>query len=204
MATKVTAGAVLRRAAEIGVLPDSFSLVRRRGAEWAVGELSYTLWVRKDADDSLSWTLHVGDAKLGPRLSDFGMLTVPVRDTRSARTWPTSLDQSMDDFIRDAWEPALRVVADRSDLALLLAANDDVHRGHFSVWLPEANLPARLVQSLIIARDLGDRALEDAVLTRLHDGTSRELPNGRTIDKLYSARQWARDYSAALGYEVAI
>jgi hypothetical protein len=85
-------------------------------------------------------------------------------------------------------------VVDRLDLAQLLASESDVRRGSLTTWLPPANYPARLVQALILARDLGSVELEAEVKEKLRSGTLL-LPGGQEVDIASSAKRWAKTVS---------
>jgi hypothetical protein len=157
-------------------------------------------------DGRLDWRAFAGDRKLEAALPSFGGLTVaidPVVD--DAIEWPAAnrLTESLDGFLRDGIGAARAFVAGRLDLARLLASESDVRRGSLTTWLPPANYPARLVQALIMARDLGSTELENEIRERLNGGP-QILPSGREVDLASDAEDWARQYAKALGREVAL
>lgn len=84
--------------------------------------------------------------------------------------------------------PALVFVADRRDLGRLLLSEVDVRRGQLSVSLGSGPAPGRLVYSIMIARDLGDRELERAGLDKLARNQDRAI------------RGWIETFGAAVAY----
>ncbi|ONI74201.1 hypothetical protein BWI15_12685 [Kribbella sp. ALI-6-A] len=191
---------MLRQAIKAGAIPVEASLVPRRGAEWTAGELSYGLWLGSKHGGELTWVFNVGDVRLESWMAGRGARPVPIYDSRGALPWPVSADEVLIDFVRP-WQAAAEFVKDRVDFCRLLASSEDVRRGPVHAWLPPANYPARLVQALIVARDLGDEGLEEQIVAKLHAGGSVDLPTGRVTD-LDQARKWAREWSDVLGYEV--
>ncbi|MFH8659879.1 hypothetical protein [Streptomyces afghaniensis] len=151
----------------------------------------------------LTWYMNVGDAKFGPALEKYGRMSVPIRASSNEMPWPQVVDSSLEEFLREGLGRAARFVADRIDLCELLSASEDVRRGNLYAWLPVANYPARLVQSLVLVRDIGAPALESQIRARLEQGPIR-LSNGRSMDVLESAKGWASRYSSALGFDIPV
>lgn len=203
MARNVTAPGVLRKAIEVGAVPAAASVSRKGEARWEAGDLSYRAWVWKDAAGALTWDLYIGDAKFSALMSEYGGLSVPVRSSQNAMPWPMTADSLLADFLQEGLGRAGQFVIDRADLCALLSSSEDVRRGGLYAWLPIANYPARLVQALILARDIGEVALESQILSKLQ-GDSIRLSNGRSLDILKSAKSWASKYSTALGFDVPI
>lgn len=203
MAKNVTAPSVIRKAIEVGAVPATASVSRRGEARWEAGELSYRAWVWKDADGALTWDLHVGDAKFGSLMSEYGGLSVPVRSSQNDMPWPKAVDGLVENFLREGLEQAARFVVDRTDLCVLLSSSGDVRRANLYAWLPVANYPARLVQALVLARDIGAADLESKIRGQLEEGAIR-LSNGRSMDILASAKGWASRYSNALGFDIPV
>lgn len=203
MARNVTAPGVLGKAVEVGAVPAAASVSGKGDACWEVGELNYRLWVWKDAAGALTWDLHIADAKFDALMSEYGGLSVLVRDSRNAMPWPLAADASLASFLEEGPGQARQFVVDRADLCALLSSSADVHRGEFYAWLPIANYPARLVKALVLARDIGAVDLESGILSKLQDSPI-SLSNGHSLDILESAKSWAGKYSAALGFEIPI
>lgn len=84
VARNVTAPGVLGKAVEVGAVPAAASVSGKGDACWEVGELNYRLWVWKDAAGALTWDLHIADAKFDALMSEYGGLSVLVRDSRFA------------------------------------------------------------------------------------------------------------------------
>ena len=80
-------------------------------------------------------------------------------------------------------------------------SDDDVPRGRLYAWLPRASYPARLVQALIIARDMGSSRLVSMIEEKLH-GSPVVLSNGDRIDIFPAARYWAEEFEKALGARI--
>lgn len=76
-----------------------------------------------------------------------------------------------------------------------------MHRGHLYAWLPIISYPSRLVQALILARDLGAEDLVSKILDKIQ-GDPVYMPNGIVLSVRESAERCADRYSAALGLEV--
>ncbi|MFF6815183.1 hypothetical protein ACFZAG_35660 [Streptomyces sp. NPDC012403] len=203
MARNLSAPAVIRKAIEVGAVPAVAEVARKGGASWSAGELNYRAWVWKDHTGALTWDLHIGDAKFGPRMEEYGGLSVTVRGARGSIPWPSAADTSLYTFLQEGLGRAVHFVEDRKDLASLLSSSEDVRRGEFFAWLPVANYPARLVEALILSRDIGAVELESDILSKLSGGPIR-LNRGRSIDILSSAREWAVSYSKALGFSVSL
>ncbi|MER7375411.1 hypothetical protein [Streptomyces lanatus] len=129
----------------------------------------------------LAWHLNVGDAKFGSALEKYGRMSVPVRSATNEMSWPQAVDDSLEEFLREGLGRAAHFVADRTDLCELLSSSEDVHQGNLYAWLPVANYPARLVQSLVLARDTGSSALESRIRGQLAQEPIR-LSNGRFMD----------------------
>jgi hypothetical protein len=78
-----------------------------------------------------------------------------------------------------------------------------VRRSDFFAWLPMVNYPARLVEALILSRDISDPDLESRIISKLQ-GEPIRLSNGRSLNILESANNWASEYSRVLGFDISI
>lgn len=202
-AKPLTAPAVLRAAMELGVLPSKAEVSRQREVRWESEDLAYLGWISKEAAGMLAWHMNVGDAKFGPALEKYGRMSVPIRSPRNEMPWPQAVDSSLEEFLREGLGRATQFVADRIDLCVLLSSSADIRRGNLYAWLPVANYPARLVQALVLARDIGAPDLESEIYGRLRQEPIH-LSSGRTMDILASAKGWASRYSSALGLDIPI
>src|SRR5207249_10525472 len=140
-----------------GVIPASATIDRKGRATWADGDLGLVAMVERRPDERLGWHAFAGDAKLGPALSKFGGLSVAIDPaTDDSIEWPdaTVHQDSLEVFLGSGIGAAQHFIDDRADLARLLASEFDIRRGNLTAWLPLASYPARLVQALIVARDL--------------------------------------------------
>ncbi|WDZ84087.1 hypothetical protein [Micromonospora cathayae] len=162
MVKQISVREVFKIAMDLGVIPESAVVDRKGRAAWSSGELALVAMLERRPDGWLGWHAFVGDLKLGPALSSFGGLSVAIDPlVDDAVDWPRAGGSagSIEKFLRGGIGAARRFVVDRLDLAQLLASESDVRRGDLTTWLPAANYPARLVQALILARDMGfDRA----------------------------------------------
>lgn len=206
MAKQISVTQVLKIAIAIGVIPESATMDRKGRAAWSSDDFALVVLLERRPDGRLGWHALIGDLKLGPALSNFGSLSVAIDPAvDDAVDWPTTNDpvESVEEFLRGGVAAAPGFVVDRLDLAQLLASESDVRRGHLTTWLPLANYPARLVQALILARDLGSVELEAKIKEKLRSGTLL-LPGGQEVDVARSAKHWATQYAKALGREVLV
>jgi hypothetical protein len=191
---------------DIGVIPQSAEIDRKGRATWVSDDISLVALLERRPDDRLGWHAFAGDAKFGAALSTFGGLSVaidPVVDDSIDGAEANRLSGAAEDFFRNGIGAARWFVEDRADLASLLASEVDVQRGKLTTWLPRANFPARLVQALIIARDLGLVDLEFRIQQKIKSGTLL-LPGGQEVDIAASAKRWAVQYGKVLGFEVPL
>lgn len=203
MAKGMSAPSVLRAAISAEVVPATAVVSRRGEGRWTSGELSYVLWVSRTHDENLTWELYVGDTKFGSAMESYGGMSVPIRSEQNSTPWPTQVNESLLGFLQTGIGGARNFVKGRSDLCSLLSSREDVVRGRFFAWLPIANYPSRLVQALVLARDMGDDGTASAVRAAM-DQEPITLSNGHKLEILADAKQWAKRYSAALGFDVQI
>ena len=206
MAKQISVTQVLKIAIATGAIPESATVDRKGRAAWSSDEFALVVMLERRPDGRLGWHAFIGDLKLGPALSSFGSLSVAIDPmVDDAVDWPTADApvESVEEFLRGGIAIAPGFVVDRLDLAQLLASESDVRRGNLTTWLPLANYPARLVQALILARDLGSVELEVEIKEKLRSGM-RLLPGGQEVDIASSAKHWAKQYAKALGREVLV
>lgn len=198
---KASASKIMRLARERGLLPAGAEISRAGEATWRAHDLEYECWPER-VDEDLTLALNVGDAVLGPKLSEYGRLAVRLR-TEERIGWPgSSVTADQLAFVEALLGEMRAVVAGRRELALVLAAEEPVTRGRVYAWQDRGNHPARLVQALILARDLGDAGLEKHVLGILH-GHPTKVPAGYD-SVLTQARRWAADFGKALGQKITL
>ncbi|MFD9941082.1 hypothetical protein ACFWYW_41270 [Nonomuraea sp. NPDC059023] len=203
MAKPLTLPAIIRLAVEIGIIPRHASLTRGGEAAWESGELEYVGWVSRTAAGNLSWDMNIGDVNFGPQMDRFGRMSIPIRSEQNEVTWPRKADDTLEEFLTEGPGKASKFVMSRLDLCQLLAAESSIYRGNLHAWLPVANYPARLVQALIIARDIPSTQLESEILERMNQGDIHISPD-RSLNVYEDARYWAQRYSSALGIAIAI
>jgi hypothetical protein len=145
----------------------------------------------------LTWWAEAADAALEARLRrplvGF-MVTVEYPEHVQAGyvqfdyQWPASarpLDPQLVADLSTHGRAALAAVVDRRDLCLLLLENDRVQRGGSSIPFNPGNSSTRLAQALVIARDLGDAALERIVIDALnHRGDDLDESTGNRYREL--------------------
>jgi hypothetical protein len=85
----------------------------------------------------------------------------------------------------------------------LLASEGDVKRGDLNAWLPIGGLAARLVEALILAREMGLSEVEDHIRGRIHQEPIT-VSFGRVIDITADARSWAKQFGKALDLEIKV
>lgn len=206
MAKQISITQVLKIAIAAGAIPGSATVDRKGRATWSFNEFALVAMLERRPDGRLGWHAFIGDLKLGPALASFGSLSVAIDPAvDDAVEWPTAGGpvEYVEEFLRGGIAVAPGFVVDRLDLAQLLASESDVRRGNLITWLPLANYPARLVQALILARDLGSAELEAEIKEKLRSGTVL-LPGGQEVDIASSAKRWAKQYAKALGREAMV
>lgn len=190
----MSAPAVLRSCAEFGIIPDNASISRNGEARWEGGGVYSVAWLLKGGEGDILWYVNTGDSRLGPLLKEFGGLSAWIRPlSEGGIGWPESKSGIPESVLAKELGQAVSFIQGRADLCSVLAETADVIRGDVRAWLPAANYPARLVQALIIGRDARLKDLETVILERLSE------PGVAS-----SARQWARQYSDALGIDVEV
>jgi hypothetical protein len=124
----------------------------------------------------------------------FGLM-VRGADQEDPVPWPMADDGDALSLLVNGYRQAAGFVADRRDLAALLSEKERVWRGSVHVSLYRSNYPARLVGSLIMARDVGDAELAESILAKL---------SGESASIRESAQEWAKEFSKDLGFEVSL
>jgi len=186
-----------------GIIPEGLEILRRSGAKWVGGQLRYTVWISKSTNGMLAPVVYVGDAKFGVATEGLGGMSIRVVGALEQVPWPDSIDDSFAEDLRRCLGDAISFVVDRADLCELFQSREDVHRGTSYAELQLANYPARLVQSLIIARDLGRADLEASVRIKLQEGPI-QFKAAPTVDIYASAKRWAREFERALDISIPI
>lgn len=204
MTKPMSEGKILRTAVANGILPSSTIVHRTKGAHWESGELTYVMHLTGREDDRLIWYMFVGDTKLGPAMKGFGSLAIKVQSAHDLPlTWleDRKLSPSTLDVLRASVTAGIAFVVDRKDLCSLLMSEADVRRGPTKASLPPNTHPARLVNSLILARDMGDAVMERQIAEILHSGKKVNWYQD-DVAIIVAAKSWAKMYSKALGFPV--
>src|SRR5690242_4737578 len=98
----------------------------------------------------------------------YGGMSVRVRAiSEGVLSWPLKGERESLLLYLDEMHHGIEFVRHRADLASLLAEESDVVRGAACAWQPAASYPARLVQSLVLARDIGANDLIDCVVDKM-------------------------------------
>jgi hypothetical protein len=98
--------------------------------------------------------------------------------------------------------PALRFVRDRVDLGWLLLGDGEVWRGEVFANLSLTGAAARVVEAIILARDLGEAELEAAAFAKLEREGKREVmgwPGTFWDEAVYWAKEYAPQVDVELG-----
>jgi hypothetical protein len=201
----VSAAAVMRAVLAADGIGVQAEPSRRGDAQWTRGDLEYQAWVERTADGGITPDTNVGDAKFAERMKQYGRMSVMIRSADPPLPWPDgrrALAEVLPRLVAD-FRAEFDFVADRADLCWLLSQERDVHRGPIYAWLPPASYPGRLVKALIPARDAGLADLEKEIREKLAAGPIR-LPDGSELEVARAARDWAKQYSKALGFEVTL
>jgi hypothetical protein len=189
--------------------PDAVITPRRGEANWYEIGFPMRLSVVRRVD-RVAWTTFVLDPVFG-RSEDGGIGTAVAigmighdglpPDRRPA--WPDSaqLDESLRSWIDRGPVEARSFVRDRLDLCDVLRDVQDVVRGELHVRNARGTYAARLVQALLIARDLDDRRRE-AEIVHVLDTAPRKGADPADTPLATLARRWAKDYSKVLGATV--
>ena len=206
MARSMSLSAVVRTAIEVGAIPGSATEYGKGGMKWESRGLIHRAFLWKDADGQLAWDMYVGDATYWPLLAEHGYetgMSVHLRHVSPSFPWPTVRSDELISYLGLGMGAAGGFVRDRLDLCELLATLGDMARGEVYAWLPLGGYPARLVESLILARDLDQEDLSRRIIDDIHQG-SVEADRGRMVDVTANAKKWAKDFSAALNIKVDI
>ena len=202
MPRMLAANRILRLAAEVGAIPASMELTARDTGRWRRGELDVICRLTKQEGHLLTFSTHIGDARFGDAMAEFGRLAVSVQGlTDHVIEWPTRSSAELESFVRESLGQSAEFIVDREDLCEVLASYDDVARGRFYAWLPRASYPGRLVGALIIARDMGS-SRHVAMIEEKLNGSPVILSNGDRIEILPEARYWAKEFEKVLGAKI--
>jgi hypothetical protein len=191
---------------KVGAIPGGLEVSRRGETFWERDGLQVTASIMKNHQGEMDWVVQFADVKFAEAMARFGKISVLVRGVdNDPAPWPSTDDTQALSVLYAGLGEAAQFVADRSDLAGLLAEKNDVVRDRVYAWLSPASFPARAVKSLILARDIGDNNLIDSVLVQLSNDTV-ELTHGRmdNAEVRKSALNWAKQYSKALGVEIPL
>ena len=195
MPKPLSAPSILREAIKAGALPAGLEVSRHGEARWTRDGLELTARAAKNHEGELDWGIQFADAKFADTMDKYGRWSVLVFGTENDPTaWPSTGDADAITALNEGFREAAAFFTGRSDFARTTAETGDVTRGRVHVSLPAANYPARLVTSLILARDLDDAELADAVL--------KALSEDKDVKK--SAQSWAKRYSKELGFAVSL
>lgn len=180
---------------KVDAIPADVEVSRRGEARWTRDGLEVTAWAAKNHEGELDWGIQFADAKFADPMNKFGRWSVLVISSDNyPAPWPMTGDTDAITALNNGFREAAGFFANRRDFARITAERGDVARGGVYVSLPVANYPARLVSSLVLARDLEDAELADTILKTL----SEESKDVRS-----SARGWAKQYSKVLGFSVS-
>jgi hypothetical protein len=188
--------------------PESADFDARNGRiDWTAEDLRVSAYLEnEDGGNLLGWSLFVGDAKFGPSLEGLGEMAVRIESTSGQKIpWPVVSDDDgrLKEFYGSGLLVAQKLIASREQLARFLICKSDVGRGQVKIWLNAANYPARLVEALLLARDLNDVELEQLVMAKINSGPL-VFPDGDQIDVKADAGYWAKKYQKALGIQIPI
>ncbi|GIM90696.1 hypothetical protein [Paractinoplanes toevensis] len=171
----------------------------------------------------LGWSVEAVDVELEPLLAkDYGGFRIEIwRPDRSTvrfgvagpalyeYPWPadrTELGASalLADVERYG-RSSLTFVAGRTDLAGLLLAGTDVHRGEVWANLPAEAWPARVIKALVMARATGDAELERRALEVLDREGDRDISWEPGVRWLFreQAGVWAKAYAKATALDLS-
>ena len=90
-----------------------------------------------------------------------------------------------------------------SDLCWPLTAQDDVARGSLTTWNYQ-KFAARVVKSLLLARQRGDRQDEQRALAILHSGAEVPVSPNSSENILVVARRRAEEISRDTGLDIRL
>lgn len=214
MVKAISAPAILRLAMGAGAIPEGVDISRKGEASWTRNGLEITARIAKNNQNELDWIVQFADARFAEAMARFGRISIAVRGTdNDPMLWPSAADAETLSVLTERFQEAAGFVADRKELATLLTEKSDVVKGRVYAWLTPTSYPARLVQSLILARDMSDEELTDSALAKLSEDPI-ELPRSQLeetellgptqIDIRKSAQNWAKQYSKALGFPVPL
>lgn len=194
MPKPISAPGILREAIRAGALPAGLEVSRKGEATWARDGLELTAWAMKSRYGELDWGVQVADEKFADAMAKYGRWAVlVVANENYPAPWPAPGDADAIAALNQGFREAAGFFAGRGDFARVKAVKEDVIRGRVHVSPGVNSHPARLVESLVLARDLDDTELADAVLKTLSE--DKEIRE--------SAKSWAKRFSKELGFAIS-
>lgn len=131
-----------------------------------------SIYGAKHDPDVLHWQVAFADRKYLEMLGQpGGWVWIGIQPREDGFAWPTTradADEALSRIVPVA-RRALDHVPDRSTLATLLLTPEPVSYEDYELDCHRSNLPARLVQSVILARDIPDSQVETAAMAMLGD-----------------------------------
>src|SRR5690606_37863912 len=130
---------LLRLAISSGVIPSDARVSRTGDASWQDGPFDLVTRLERQTDGRAAWHTYVGDSKFGPAMTKYGRMAVRIESaTAETADWPVggTPHQEFQEFLRRGMGASVDFVADRSDLATILASESDIRRGDLTTWLP--------------------------------------------------------------------
>lgn len=208
MADRVTPASRLRALTEVGVVPEGAQVdSRRRTCSWHERGLRMTLLLEPFGPsyptETGRWSLFVSPSGILGLPSDRGgadtvVAIRPRQDQISPRTsWVSGA--AFGELVLGARQ----FVVDESDLCWLLTAQDDVARGSLTTWNYQ-KFAARVVKSLLLARQQGDRQAEQRALAILHSGAEVPVSPNTSENILVVARRRAEEISRDTGLDIRL
>jgi hypothetical protein len=212
MTKRTLSGAQLLRAAVgAGILPaDTVVGARPAEARWSERGLDFVAYVDPGRRfGEITWISYACDPRYGASRergglgASAGVRHVGANDLShplpSAPPWPTGSrpDDVALAFLRSGLGASRTFVRDRSDLVSLLMRPRDIIRGDLTTWLYQG-YPSRLLEALLIARDMGDAEREEEITGILNS----DLPEhwcGTPEPMRVVARRWAKELAKDFG-----
>lgn len=199
----VSAASILRQLSKIGVIPEDAVVTSRGVATWRQGDLECVAWLDEKPAGSVTVSMNIGDARLGPSMDEFGRMAVRLRLSSPGIPWPKRkvLTDEEVRYFQDVITAERGFLNGRHDLIHVLSSESEVVRGDVYAWQDRASHVARRVQALILAEDMGELELADRLRESLQSSTKQHPGD---LPQPVQARRWADQYAKKLNRKIVI
>jgi hypothetical protein len=209
MGRRVTGANRLRALVAAGVLPEGAEVNgRRREATWSERGFEMALLLEPYGPqypvETGRWALWTSvPGRWGASVLEGGLAaSVPVQPLMES-TDPGESSWAFGTRFEELVTQARGFVTDMPDLIWLQSQQEEVARGELITWVGWSGFPARVIKSLVLAREFGDKAGEARALEIVHSGQRVSFYLDE-VDILVVARGCADEVSKRLRVHVPL